>query len=48
MLTICEFSYVALPFGIATSACIRVGNMLGANKVKSAQRAGVPLPPLPP
>lgn len=42
MLTLCEFSYVALPFGIATSATIRVGNMLGAGNHASAKRSGGP------
>ena len=41
MLTLCEFSYVALPFGIATAATIRVGNMLGAGNHASARRSGV-------
>lgn len=40
MLTLCEFSYVALPFGIATAATIRVGNMLGAGNHASARRSG--------
>ena len=40
MLTLCEFSYVALPFGIATAATIRVGNMLGAGKHKAAKTSG--------
>lgn len=42
VLTICEFSYVAVPFGIATAATIRVGNMLGANNPESARRSGEP------
>ena len=42
VLTICEFSYVAVPFGIATAATIRVGNMLGANNPESARRSGAP------
>ncbi len=47
MLTLCEFSYVALPFGIATAATIRTGNMLGAGNHASARRSGVsPLPDL--
>ena len=45
VLTICEFSYVAVPLGIATAATIRVGNMLGANNPESARRSGEP--PLP-
>ncbi len=40
MLTLCEFSYVALPFGIATAATIRVGNMLGAGNHKTAKTSG--------
>ncbi len=40
VLTLCEFSYVALPFGIATAATIRVGNMLGAGNHASARRSG--------
>ncbi|BDA44364.1 probable multidrug and toxin extrusion protein 1 [Coccomyxa sp. Obi] len=40
MLTLCEFSYVALPFGIATAATIRTGNMLGAGNHASARRSG--------
>ena len=40
MLTLCEFSYVALPFGIATAATIRDGNMLGAGNYKTAKTSG--------
>lgn len=43
MLSLCEFSYVALPFGIATAATIRVGNMLGAGDHATAKRSGVSL-----
>ncbi len=42
LLQLCEFSYVALPFGIATAATIRVGNMLGAGNWQSARRSGAP------
>ncbi|CAK0774062.1 hypothetical protein CVIRNUC_004130 [Coccomyxa viridis] len=41
MLTLCEFSYVALPFGIATAATIRVGNMLGAGNHKTAKTSAM-------
>lgn len=40
LLTLCEFTFVTVPFGIATATTIRVGNMLGANKPGAAQRAG--------
>ena len=40
MLTLCEFSYVTLPFGVATAATIRVGNMLGAGNHKTAKTSG--------
>lgn len=43
MLSLCEFSYVSLPFGIATAATIRVGNMLGAGDHATAKRSGVSL-----
>lgn len=46
LLTLCEFTFVTVPFGIATATTIRVGNMLGANKPGAAQRAGE-LPLLP-
>ncbi len=47
LLQLCEFSYVALPFGIATASTIRVGNMLGAGQPETAKRSGAP-PHLPP
>ena len=40
LLQLCEFSYVALPFGIATASTIRVGNMLGAGQPETAKRSG--------
>ena len=40
LLQLCEFSYVTLPFGIATAATIRVGNMLGAGRPEIARRSG--------
>ena len=40
LLQLCEFSYVALPFGIATASTIRVGNMLGAGRPEIAKRSG--------
>lgn len=46
LLTLCEFTFVTVPFGIATATTIRVGNMLGANRPGAAQRAGE-LPLLP-
>ena len=49
LLQLCEFSYVALPFGIATASTIRVGNMLGAGQPETAKRSGAPphLPHMP-
>lgn len=38
LLTLCVFVYMAVPFGIATAATIRVGNMLGAGNPSAAQR----------
>ncbi|KAK9809481.1 hypothetical protein WJX73_002316 [Symbiochloris irregularis] len=40
LLTLCEFTFVTVPFGIATATTIRVGNMLGANRPNAAKRAG--------
>ena len=40
LLTLCEFTFVTVPFGIATATTIRVGNMLGANRPGAAKRAG--------
>eukprot|EP00884_Botryococcus_braunii_P017297 jgi/Botrbrau1/4250/Bobra.0044s0045.1 len=40
LLTLCEFAYVTLPFGIATAATIRVGNTLGAGRPHLARRSG--------
>lgn len=45
LLTLCEFAYVTLPFGIATAATIRVGNTLGAGKGNLARRSGTLIPP---
>ena len=35
-----EFLYISFPFGIATSATIRVGNLLGAGRPREARVAG--------
>ena len=40
LLTLCEFTFITVPFGIATATTIRVGNMLGANRPGAAKRAG--------
>lgn len=40
LLQLCEFSYVSLPFGIATASTIRVGNMLGAGQPETARQSG--------
>ena len=40
IMTLLEFLYISFPFGIATSATIRVGNLLGAGRPKEARIAG--------
>ena len=39
-MTLLEFLYISFPFGIATSATIRVGNLLGAGRPHEARIAG--------
>ena len=39
-MTLLEFLYISFPFGIATSATIRVGNLLGAGRPHEARVAG--------
>ena len=36
-MTLLEFLYISFPFGIATSATIRVGNLLGAGRPQGGQ-----------
>ena len=40
IMTLLEFLYISFPFGIATSATIRVGNLLGAGRPHEARIAG--------
>jgi hypothetical protein len=40
IMTLLEFLYISFPFGIATSATIRVGNLLGAGRAHEARVAG--------
>jgi len=39
LLTVIEFIFTSFPYGIATAATIRVGNMLGAGDAKSARQS---------
>ena len=41
IMTLLEFLYISFPFGIATSATIRVGNLLGAGRPREARIAGL-------
>ena len=40
VLTVCSFTFVSFPFAVATAASIRVGNLVGANKPRSAALSG--------
>ena len=40
IMTLLEFLYISFPFGIATSATIRVGNLVGAGRPHEARIAG--------
>jgi hypothetical protein len=40
VINLLELLYISLPFGIATTATIRVGNLLGAGRPREARIAG--------
>ena len=43
LLTLCVTIFMTCPFGIATAATIRVGNLLGAGLPQAAKRTGLSL-----
>ena len=44
ILTLCVFLFISFPFGVATAATIRVGNLLGGGRPQQARIAGAALP----
>ena len=44
ILTLCVFLFISFPFGVATAATIRVGNLLGGGRPQQARIAGATLP----
>ncbi len=43
ILTLCVFLFISFPFGVATAATIRVGNLLGGGRPQQARIAGATL-----
>ncbi len=43
ILTLCVFLFISFPFGVATAATIRVGNLLGGGRPQQARIAGAML-----